>query len=450
MIGARLRVFTAGVLAAGLVSAPVAFSSAARAGRGRWHTHRLVPAGKYVGGVQLAVSETGAAFLAWVQGTPPRICVHAPCGHRGFRVMFAQGTAGGGFGRSRELSADGLGGIYAAQLSAGISYVAWNEVARTRWRIVAIQHGHVSKPTVLPAGAKLQGLFTGHSRQVAAVWVSPGKPRWTVHYAFLDRHARLARQGNIAQIGAPSFTYPQIALNDQGDLAAIWAQGSRQHHGRGGAFPDVKLAWCDARGHCVASRRLAVPNPTPYLTVAVTDRGTVVALVGAHPRVWSAVAHVGRPGVRVSKLAVGASPMAVSQGVAGVAAMFSPRRGRLAWTFYDPAKGRFTRPRAVRDSSANGSPQLAASLAGQVLASWFHATRRSSELRAVVGNGTKRSRRRVVASAGQRPAQTYSVWSAERNIGASGISGRGNAIVTWELGTQNGPHGLYYAIRLRG
>jgi hypothetical protein len=363
--------------------------------------------------------------------------------------MFAQGTAGGGLGRRRELSAHGLGGVYAAQTSSGVSYVAWNEVGRG-WRIAAMAHGHTSRPTVLPARAKLQGLFNGHSRQVAAVWITPGHPRASVHYAFLDRHARLARQGNIARIAARSFTYPQIALNDQGDLAAVWTQGLGF---RGAGGRTAELAWCDARGRCVRPRQLAVPGATPYLSVAVTDRGAVVALVGAHPHLWAAVAHIGRPGVRVSRLAVGAAPMAVSEGSAGVAAMFSPRKNRLAWTFFDPARGRFTKPRAVPDSDANGPPQMAASLAGNVLASWFHPTHRNGrppELRVAIGKGTAAGKRRVVARAGQGPTQTASIWSAEQNIRTAGLSGKGSAMVIWERGTPQGPHGLYYAIHIGG
>jgi hypothetical protein len=357
--------------------------------------------------------------------------------------MEAQGTAGGGFGRPHELSPHGLGGVYTAQVSSGISYVAWNETDRRGWRIAAISHGHISRPTVLPADAKLQGLFSGHSRQVAAVWITPGYRRWAVHYAFLDRHARIARQGNIARIAARSFTYPQISLNDEGDLAAIWTEGSRFRTGANAA----ELAWCDARGRCVAPKQLAIPGATPYLTVAVTDRGTVVGLVGAHPRVWTVFAHVGRPGVRVSSLAVGGAPIAVSQGSAGAAAMFSPSKNRLAWTFFDPARGRFTKPRAVLDSSANAVPQLAANLSGEVIASWFHTTGqngRHAELRAVTGSGTSSGRRRVVVSAGQAPGQTTSMWSAEQNARVVGISGKGNAVITWIRATPQGPRGLFY------
>ena len=454
IVGLRIRTFSLGAVAVALGLGLAAIPSGARSGRRPWHAHVLAPASTYVGGSQLAVSETGAAVVAWVQGPPSNACGQVSCGGRGhpwpgFKVMDAQGTAGGGFGRARELSPHGLGGVYSAQLSSGISYVAWNETGRRGWRIAAVSHGHVSKPTVLPADAKLQGLFTGHSRKVAAVWINPGYPRWSVHYAFLDRHARITRQGNIARIAAQSFTFPQISLNDQGDLAAMWTQGSRFRAGEHRA----ELAWCNARGRCVAPRRLAMPGATPYLTVAVTDRGTVVGLVGAHPRVWTVVAHVGRPGVRVSALAVGGAPIAVSQGRGGVAAMFSPRQSRLAWTFFDPSRSRFTKPRAVPDPRANAVPQLAANLAGEVVASWFHTTRRNgrpAELRAVIGSGTSPGRRKVVVSAGQGPAQSTSMWSAEQNVHVVGISGNGNAVITWTRATPQGPRGLFYGLDPRG
>jgi hypothetical protein len=355
--------------------------------------------------------------------------------------MFAPGTAAGGFGHPRQLSSKGRGGVYAAQLSSGVSYVAWNQVGSPSWRIAAIDHGHVSKPTVLPANAVLQGLFTGHSRQAVAVWITPGNHLSAVHYAFLGPRANLRRQGDIARVASRNFTYPQIAVNDSGDLAAVWTEGPK--------LTAAELAWCDARGHCVSPKYLNIQSATPYLSIALTDQGTVAALVNARPSsIWTAVAHVGRSSVRVSRLAAGGAPMAVSEGQAGVAAMFSPSYRRLARTFLNPATGRFTTPERVRDSRANAPPQIAANLSGQFVASWFHAHGGSYELRASTGNGINATPHslREVAPAREHPGQPQSSWTGELNTGVIGISGRGYAVVIWERLMSSGPHGLYVGL----
>lgn len=437
------------VAAAPTVAAPSPASaptSGARASRA-WHIHTIVPASQFVEGSQLSVTQSGNAVLAWVQGRPAPVCSQRcpVAAWPGYRVMFAQGTAAGGFGHSHVLSSRGDGGVYAAQLSSGLSYVAWNQSDSPGWRIAAIHHGHVSQPTRLPANAQLQGLYTGHSSQAVAVWVTPGNPKWHVHYAFLGPRANLRRQGDIAKLDAKNFTYPQIAVNDQGDLAAVWTEGPK--------FTSAELAWCDARGHCVSPRHLNIPDATPYVSVAVTDRGTVAALINARPTsIWTAIAQVGRSRVRIHRLGTGAAPMIVSEGRAGAAAMFSPTHRTLARTFLNPATGRFTRPSAVQDHRANALPELAANLNGQFVSSWFHAHRGSFELRASTGRGitpTPHSRR-VVAPANRHPGVVPSTWTGNLSAGAVGLSGRGNAVVSWESMSSTGPHGLYVALHHLG
>lgn len=453
MVGAHLRAgpaLGAAIVLALALSSPSSASSTSRgspAARARpsWHTQPVVSSDHYVGGDQLSVAESGAAVLAWVQGTPPRTCSQGPCGGPGrpwpgFKVMFAQGTAAHGFGSAHELAAHGYGGVYAAQLSSGVAYVAWNEFTRPGWRIVAVRHGHVSKPTVLPASAQLQGLFAGRTRQAAAVWVSPGKPRWSIHYAFLGPHGGLGRQGDIARISVPSFTYPQISINDLGDLAAVWAEGPK--------VGTAVMAWCDAHGHCMGPRVLSVPNATPYSSVAVTDTGTVAGMFGTPTGLWTAVGHIGRTGLRLSKLARGTAPIAVAEGRAGVAAIFQSSPLRLARTFLKPGSGRFTRPVKIEDSHATAPPQLAANLKGDFVSAWFHVRGRSYQLRVSTGAGASPhgGSRRVVAGPSRHPGWAGSIWSAETNIGTVGIAGNRDALVVWQHFTSKGPHGLFVGV----
>jgi hypothetical protein len=128
--------------------------------------------------------------------------------------------------------------------------------------------------------------------------------------------------------------------------------------------------------------------------------------------------------------------------------MFSPTRRTLARTFLDPSSGRFTKPVRVMDQHANATPQLAANLNGQFVASWFHAHRGSYELRANTGAGLAATPHslREVAPARQHPGQVASTWTGELNQGAIGISGLGYAVVTWERISTAGPHGLFIGL----
>jgi hypothetical protein len=432
----------------GLIDSPlgVATDSPLGAGAGGWGEDVLVSASHHVSGTQLAVSESGAAVIGWLQGRGRAFCPEScPSGTRpfhGLRVMVARGTVAGGFGKPRELTAHGAGGLYVAQLSSGLTHVAWTVVGHQAWMIAAISHGHVSKPTVLPKDAQLQGLYTGRSRQAAAIWATPGNPRWSIHYAFLGPRGQLRRQGNIARL-TRDFTYPRAALNDRGELAALWTQGT---------YKPV-LGLCTARGRCAAPRRLPIPGLS--MALALADDGAVVVLggnkggvgglgPGPHP-LQAVIAHVGRRKERVVTMpAAGFGAVATSDGRAGAVALVDPRRDSPAWTFLRAGSDTFTRPQPTSDRMVDGDfTVLAANLKGGFVAAWNHFTafaNGSNEISASLGSGTKPREPVTIVGASQEPDPATI---------RTGIDGHSNAIVTWSQFSGQGTKGLFENIHLR-
>lgn len=395
----------------------------------RWRVRTVVGANRHVGYAQLAVSENGAAALAWLAGKGPQVCLGGsscpkPPPWHGFSVMLARRTAANGLGRPIRLSAHAGWPVFVAQLSSGVTYVAWNGYRGGRWRIVAIDHGHRSAPSLLPVHAQLQGLYTGRSRQAAAVWVTVASPAFLIHYAFLGPHGRLHRQGHISMVSRQA-TYPGLAVNDSGDLAATWGRGPR--------WTIPMLALCDARNHCVTRQLAARTSQYVSPTVSLADDGTAVDLFGLHS-LWGAVARVDRPGVSVVKIADGGRPVVTSDGNGGAASMFNPTPVTLAWTFLAPGHTAFTEPLRVPDPDASNSPVVSANLAGQFVAAWSDG---DGQLRASVGAGTRPGRPVALVSPGfVTPAATTQL---------AGIDGRGNALVAWEGFGDQGWMGLFLA-----
>jgi hypothetical protein len=437
-----------GLLLAGVAVAAVAAGMSgaltAQAGSGDgaagavWHVGTIVSRNTFTADPQLAVSDSGDAVLGWVQGRAPVVCSEGPCRQpggpwRGFKVMVAQGTAAGGLGRPIELSAHGYGHVFVAQLSSGVSYLAWDPFKGRGWRLVAVDRGRVSRPTVLPVNAQLQGLFTGRKREAAAVWATPGNPAWEIHYAFLGTRGRLGRQGNLAQITGHDFTYPSVAINDRGELAAVWTTAP-QFGNR------VFLATCDVRARCSEPRPLALPAAKPYANVALTDSGTVAVTVGARSGLWAAIGQVDRAGVQRMRVAsTGTEPFAAPDGVAGVAATFTPASDSIAWTFLNPSTGRFSRP-MIRSATAGASPpEVAASLSRRFVFDWPA----SNGLRASTGVGTRAGRPKVIPGSRDAAQPNFNPYDIPSDS-YIGIDGRGDAIVTW----QSGSHGLVEAVRL--
>jgi hypothetical protein len=381
-----------------------------------------------------------------MQGRGPSFCPETcPTGtpaFHGLKVMVARGTVAGGFGKPVELSAHGELGPYLAQSSSGVSYVAWTEVAHPVFRIAAVSHGHVWKPTVLPKDAQLQGLFTGRSRQVAAVWATPGNPRWSIHYAFLGPRGQLARQGDIARLKG-DFTYPQVALNDRGEIAALWTQGANT----------PVLGLCTASGRCAAPRRLPIPGN--FTALALADSGTAVVLggnnggvvglgPGPHP-LRAVIAHVGQRRERVVTMpAEGDGEAATADGKAGVVAQVLLSRDSPAWTFLRPGTKTFTKPQPTSDRMVDSAfTVLAANLKGEFVAAWNHFTafaNGSNEIWASVGRGTTPSKPVTIAGASEEPYP---------DTIRAGIDGQGNAIVTWsQFNSTQGDQGLFEATNI--
>ncbi len=410
---------------------------------GGWRVQTVVSHARLVSDAQVAVSESGAAVLAWIQGRPPAVCSQGPCRQpggpfRGFQVMASQGTATKGFDRPIKLSANGDGHIFAAQLSSGVSYVAWDPYKGKGWRIAAIDHGRPSGPTVLPADAQLQGLFTGREREAAAVWATPGNP-WNLHYAFLDPRGHLGRQGTLAPLAGHEFGYPSIAINDRGDLAAVWMAGPKEF------TKTALMAVCDARGRCAHPRALPLPQAVTSVSVALSDRGAVFALEGSHSGLWAAIGHVDQAKVRAVRVASGGGwPIAVSDGLAGAAVTFLPADGKVAQTIFDPTTGRFSKP-VTRSALADvGYPeQVAASLSGRSVFTWLT----SCCLRAVSGSGTRTGQDTDVPGSKVANQQgTNAQVQDGPGDGYIGIDGRGNEVLTWKGFGGSYTRGLYAAI----
>jgi hypothetical protein len=354
--------------------------------------------------------------------------------------MVAQGRVTGGFGKPVELTSHGDGGVYASQLSSGLTYVAWDEppASHPRWKIAVISHGHVSQPVVLPRKVYLQGLVTGRLRQVAAVWDTYSR----THYAFLGPTGRLQRRGSVPVV-SDSSAPPQMAVNDRGDLAAVGTEGADQ---------TPMLVMCRGTGRC--ARPLRLPSrPVETTALALADSGTATVLGGGHRgSLWGVVAHVGQHVLRVSRVAsVGQFPVARATGKAGAVAIFQPTGDTLDWTFLNPTTETFTKPRPIPDPKVNTYPLpvLAANLKGEFAAAWSHFTRYqngSYEVRASTGSGTTPGRPVTISSSSENPAQPSVM---------TGIDGHGNAIVTWclfggPLGSGQGDHGLLEATHIHG
>jgi hypothetical protein len=285
----------------------------------------------------------------------------------------------------------------------------------------------------------LQGVFTGQERQAAAVWASPGNP-WNIHYAFLDPRGHLGRQGTLAPVTGHEFSYPSIALNDRGDLAAVWMAGPNEF------TKPAFMATCDARGRCSRPQGLPLPPAVTSVSIALTDHGAAVVLEGSHTGLWAAIAHVDRPNVRAVKVAgTGGWPIAVSDGVNAVAATFMPSDNTVAQTILDLTTGRFTRPQSRPAVANTGYPeQVAASLSGHSVFSWLT----SCCLRAVNGSATRTGRADAVpASNGANLTEGFDPQvqdgPSDRDIG---IDGRGDAVFTWEGFAGDYRRGLYAAI----
>ena len=271
------------------------------------------------------------------------------------------------------------------------------------------------------------------------MWATPGSP-WNIHYAFLDSHGHLGGQGTLAPLKGPEFAYPSIALNDRGDLAAVWMAGPKEF------TKPAFMAVCDARGRCAPPQGLPLPPATTSVSVALTDRGAAFALEGSHSGLWAAIAHVDRAKVRAVRVAsTGGWPLAVPDGMAGMAATFMPSDSTAAQAIFDPTTDRFSRP-TIRSTLANeGYPeQVAASLSGRSIFSWLT----SCCLRAVTGLGTRTGRAtNVPASKGANLAEGL---NSQVQDGPSdqdiGIDGQGNAVFTWEGFGGDHTRGLYAAI----
>ncbi len=405
----------------------------------------MVPSSDYVWASQLAVSENGDAILGWLQGQRQEVCSErcppGPPWH-GYRVMVTDGTAAGGFGAPVKLNAHGAGQLDVAQV-AGSSYVAWTGLPEqaSRWRIVAIRHGRASVPTLLGARDQLVGLFTGRSRNAAAVWSTANGRGWPMRYAWLDARGRLGRTVTIAT--AQGFvTGLHVDVNDRGQLAAAWVQGSQYH-------PTAVLVLCGVAGRCGAPRRLRISNePADALeSVAVTlaDDGTATALIaGSTPGnlssfgLWGIVTHVGRGDGRLSRIAASGIdvPVATDSGPGGAIALFNPTPDSLAWTFLSTGTDHFSNPTPLPDDMTSGAPVIAANLSGRLVVAWNHFTRLDDptyELRATAGAGDRPGTATVLVAGNQDLAEDTT---------STGIDGRGDAIITWR--TSSGL-GLYEA-----
>jgi hypothetical protein len=359
----------------------------------------------------------------------------------------------GGFSKPHELSASGFGGLYVAELSSGMTYVAWDEergsTSPLRWKLAVLRDGRLMRTEVLPTG--LEGLVSDGSRKVAAVWGTYS----ATHFAFLRPSGQLQRRLSIQGVDLDTnATVPGVAVNDRGDLALV---GIRiRGHNEAGRM----LVLCPSAGGCERPIRLPVRSAYNQTTaVALNASGTATAFDGglgeSHASLWGVTAHVGRTKDRVRRITRdGQWPVAATEGRTGAVALFEPivksRSDTIALTFFKTKTDTFTKPQPVPDPHVETSPVpvIAANTKGEFVAAWGHFLHFASygdqpndDVRATIGTGTTPGPPVTIA-----PVTDFPWWASLQ----TGIDGHGDAIVTWSRFGGHGNHGLFEAIHAHG
>lgn len=275
------------------------------------------------------------------------------------------------------------------------------------------------------------------------MWEVPRRGSYAFRYALLDQRGHVGPVTRIATLHG-YITDQHFAVNDRGELALAWIQGTGN--------PVGMLVLCSSRGHCARPRALHVPR-TPagaflFDAVSLADDGTATDLIGGHGigqpppwfGVWALVTHVGRNDGHLAKLApAGEFPVAVSSGRSGAVAMFSPTPETLSWTFLLRGRSHFTKPRPVSDDLTTEQPLLAANLEGQYVAAWAHIT----------SNIDGSYIQTAATGAGAHPGPPTTVTQLGSPLAggttAVAIDGHGNAIMIWDRGTSHGTVGLFDA-----
>jgi hypothetical protein len=449
-----------GWLALALVGCAAAVGGPGAAARSGWSRPRaLAVADQYVFAPQLAVAASGQALAGWFGGSPAQVSAGGSTGGvvrgtpwRGAKVVVDLGTVTGGFASPVVLStrgSDSPGQLHVAVSGSGVAYAAWSEAFSGRWMIATTRAGRFSAPhrLPLPRTAQLLGLAAAQRGPAAAVWLDGVGSAGSLRYALLDADGRLGHVVTVAHLGG-SASIPQFAINDDGGFAAAWM-------GRA-----LEAVVCTPKEGCsrpltvtLGNAHLGVTNNIP---VVLTDDGTTVVLASGHANLMNggvvmhglwAVVRRRDAGFRVTPVIspTGDFPVATADGHGSVMVMFNvgrPPVKTLAWSLLGPSGARFSKPRIVPDRHTIYSPVIAANLSGAFVAAWTHAS----------GYTVTSDTYSVVAAAGvdNRLEQPTTIAPGSQHVAAqtlaTGIDGKGNAIVIWSEWINNEPHGLFAAI----
>lgn len=418
----------------------------------------LVSGAQYTFGPQLAVSETGEAIVGWYGGPPPKVFMGSTLASNGkapnwtgSKVMVDVGTVAGGFRSPLLLSrhgTDGGGQLQVAVSGSGIAYAAWAELPGYRWMIAAISRGHppVTR-TLLPSGAQLLAFTAAPGGPVVVVWDATSHGHMAMQYGLLGANGRLGRVETVTPVQS-NDTYADVAVNDHGQLAAVWVQGDQ---GPGGT-PQVMVVVCRSVGSCDQPKALALGHSHPEwesVAVAISNGGTVAVVAAGHSftttgsevplGLWGAVGGLGGEFGSSSLVAsTGDLPVVTADGPAGAFTVFnvgSPPVRTLAWSMIAGGGSSFTHSTLIPDPNTLYPAVLAANLRGQVVVAWTDSNNASQlSVRAVIGSRSRIGRPHLVVPVqDQVEAQSFAV----------GIAGNGDALLVWNENRGPDRHGLF-------
>jgi hypothetical protein len=376
-------------------------------------------------------------------------------------VVVDRGTTTGRFGPPVVLArhANPDPGLSLAVSGSGVTYAAWNPLPPGAapspsglpsgpWMIaVAPRNGDFSKPrNLLPAGGELLDLASGPAGQVLAVWEKVDRSRLhgSLDSALLGSNGQRGRTVQISKLQIDD-SQPEIAVNDEGAIAAAWTRGETN----GGApglprVPDrLRFVLCTPAGQCTLRPSVEVFREdrwAPFVTVDLTDDGTVCLLI--HTGNGGALTAIVSRGGRAFSHAQTIAPEAGFQtatvvGRNGVLTVFpgpvvdNELSGWLRWSLLAPNSTRFGKSHVIKNATGNFPPQLAANLAG----------------RFVITFGAKRGDDRLAATGSDRGLSHHYLTVSKAWALVPGIDGTGNAIVVWNTISDHVQRGVFAAFQ---
>ncbi len=381
----------------------------------------------------------------------------------GSEVVLDQGTVDGGFGAPVVLSthaSDGPEGLQVAISGTGVAYVAWEEKSGT-WMISSASSGgsFISPHRLLPGREQLSGLVRSPAGPIAAVWFGPSS---LLRYALLRPDGTLGRTITVGRWNG-SAGGAQFALNDRGEFAALDIVG-RVEEGTVPPAPLVHICDAAGRCSRPHELRFGhIPaKADENNAIALSDDGTVTVLASfsklpTHPAantplgLWAAVR---RPGKRWSipqELSrAGDEPLAVADGEGSAMVLFNhfwtPHLrflGNRLETSTLPSTGtHMTRPTLVRGLEAPEPSTLVTNTSGAYLIVGIPRQPESAGNASIIA---------VSGSAGGL-GSAHLVISGEvsGHPPPAGIDRNGDAVVLWDEDSNSGTQGVFASIHHAG